>query len=397
MELYLQMGYGMKGLAQDLIKSWGTGNVILSPVNMQQDKLAEFSKKVKSLGGDILFDPQMFYPKEGHSKLQQFYYWPIEGSSLSSESSVRTTAIELLKLNKELDSSMIILPGVEMDEKSFKYGISITADAARIISDKTDKKLLATVCLFSETVRNASAIEDLAENLKALPVSGFYLIAHPSNNDYLVSDPLWVMGFMKLVSCLKLANKKVIIGYSNHQGLLFALAKADGIASGTFMNTRSFVPTKFKSPKDDDIKHKSTWYYLPSAMNEYKAALLDVAMRRGFLDFFIPQGEYRNNYSSMMFSGAQPSSTNYNETNSFKHYLHCLRVQCGLISQSTYRSTYDAYEFMLSSAENQIRELRKFGLSGNNRDFNSALEANRIAMCANNEDYGLRLALDWNQ
>lgn len=73
------------------------------------------------------------------------------------------------------------------------------------------------------------------------------------------------------------------------------------------MNTRSFVPGKFKSPKDDDVKHKSTWYYLPSAFTEYKAALLDVAMQRGYLDAFVPQGEYKNPYSEMLFNGAQPS------------------------------------------------------------------------------------------
>lgn len=45
MELYLQLGHGMQALAQELIKSWGKGNVIISPVNLQQDKLVVFSKK----------------------------------------------------------------------------------------------------------------------------------------------------------------------------------------------------------------------------------------------------------------------------------------------------------------------------------------------------------------
>ena len=104
--------------------------------------------------------------------------------------------------------------------------------------------------------------------MKEIPVDGYYVIPYPSNNEYLVSDPLWVIGLMKLTSCLKLNKKKVIVGYTNHQGLVYSLTNVDAIASGTYMNTRSFVPTKFKSPKDDDVKHKSTWYYLPSAMSE---------------------------------------------------------------------------------------------------------------------------------
>ena len=66
MELYLQLGHGMQALSQELIKNWGEGTVIISPVNMPQVKIASYAKKIQSVGGQILFDPQMFYPKEGH-------------------------------------------------------------------------------------------------------------------------------------------------------------------------------------------------------------------------------------------------------------------------------------------------------------------------------------------
>lgn len=148
-----------------------------------------------------------------------------------------------------------------------------------------------------------------------------------------------MIGIMKLITCLKLAKKSVIVGYSNHQGLIYSLAHVDAIASGTFMNTRSFVPGKFKSPKDDDIKQKSTWYYVPSAMSEYKATLLDIAMQRGYLHTFEPTGDFKNSYSEMLFGGAQPSSTNYNESNSFKHYLCCLKMQCEMLSKESYQET----------------------------------------------------------
>ena len=397
MELYLQMGHGMQALAQELIKSWGHGNVIISPVNLQQDKLITFAKKIKSSGGDVLFDPQMFYPKEGHQKLQAYDYWPAQGVSITAEDGHRVINQELLRINNVIDSAAVILPGIEMTEDQFVYGLSWMNSSALYFAQKTDKPLLATLCLYPETIRNPAAIEALVEQLRTIPVSGYYIIPHPSNNEYIVSDPRWVMGLLKLLTCLKLAKKKVIVGYSNHQGLLYALANVDGIASGTYMNTRSFKPAKFKSPRDDDVKHKSTWYYLPTAFSEYKAALLDVAMQRGYLDSFCPQGEFQNPYSAMLFKGAQPSSTNYNETNSFKHYLHCLKVQCDMLSFDTYQETYDAYEFMLNTAENQIREFKRRGMSGQNRDFAPAIEANRVAMCANHEDYGLKLQLDWQQ
>ena len=397
MELYLQLGHGMQALSQELIKNWGEGTVIISPVNMPQVKIASYAKKIQSVGGQILFDPQMFYPKEGHLKLQAYDYWPSVGCSITTSAVHETINRELLRINNTIGTSQIILPGIEMKEDKFEYNLGWISNSVEYFNKKTNKELLATLCLYPETIRNSASIETLTEALRSLSVSGYYIIPHPSNNEYIVSDPIWVIGMMKLISCLKLSKRKVIVGYSNHQGLIYSLAHTDAIASGTYMNTRSFVPEKFKSPKDDDIKHKSTWYYLPSAFTEYKAALLDVAMQRGYLDAFIPQGEYKNQYSEMLFNGAQPSSTNYNETNSFKHYLHCLKIQCNLLSKKSYDDAYSTYEFMLNVAENQIKEFKKRGMTGQNRDFAPAIEANRIAMCANDEDYGLRLKIDWDR
>ncbi len=395
MELLLQLGHGMQAMALDLIKSWGTGTVIISPVNIKQERLISYSKKIKGIGGKLLFDPQMFYPKEGHDKLQAYDYWPQQGVSITSTSGHESINRELLRINNTIETQEIILPGIEMNESNFSYGINWIKKSVDYFSEKTDKPLLATLCLYPETIRNSNSIELLVENIKDIEVEGFYIIPHPSNNEYIVSDPSWEIGILKLVTCLKLSNKKVIVGYSNHQGLIYSLANIDGIASGTYMNTRSFVPSKFKSLKDDDIKQKSKWYYLPTALTEYKAALLDVAMQRGFLEDFYPQGEFKNPYSEMLFKGEQPSSTNYNETNSFKHYLHCLKVQCEMLSLSSYEETYNTYEFMLNTAENKIQQFKKRGISGQNRNFAPAIEVNRIAMCANDEDYGLRLGIDW--
>ena len=66
-----------------------------------------------------------------------------------------------------------------------------------------------------------------------------------------------------------------------------------------------------------------------------------------------------------------------------------------MLSLKSYQETYDTYEFMLNTAENQIKEFKKRGMSGQNRDFAPAIEANRVAMCANDEDYGLKLRFDW--
>lgn len=66
-----------------------------------------------------------------------------------------------------------------------------------------------------------------------------------------------------------------------------------------------------------------------------------------------------------------------------------------MLSKKTYHETYAAYEFMINAAEMQLKTIKSKGISGQNRDITPAIEANRIAMCANNEDYGFKLGMEW--
>ena len=85
MELLLQMGHGMQKFSKELIKSWGGGKVIISPSNFLHpglDSVKKYADSIKKIGGEVLFDPQMFYPKNGHEKLKEYDYWIDDNLSL---------------------------------------------------------------------------------------------------------------------------------------------------------------------------------------------------------------------------------------------------------------------------------------------------------------------------
>lgn len=42
-----------------------------------------------------------------------------------------------------------------------------------------------------------------------------------------------------------------------------------------------------------------------------------------------------------------------------------------------------------------MKKIKMLGITKQNRDFSQALDVNRIAMCANNEDYGFKLKMNW--
>ena len=117
MELYLQMGHGMQKMSKELLTQWGTGHIIISPVNIKQQSLEKYSKEIHALNGKIYFDPQLFYPHDANTKLKEYNYWP--QGSLSDTSTLTSIHHDLLELNNKIGTEAIILPSTKMDEMSF--------------------------------------------------------------------------------------------------------------------------------------------------------------------------------------------------------------------------------------------------------------------------------------
>ena len=102
MELLLQMGHGMQKFSKELIKSWGGGKVIISPSNFLHpglDSVKKYADSIKKIGGEVLFDPQMFYPKNGHEKLKEYDYWIDDNISITSEKGYTKIFQEILRLS----------------------------------------------------------------------------------------------------------------------------------------------------------------------------------------------------------------------------------------------------------------------------------------------------------
>src|SRR5262249_17892737 len=147
------------------------------------------------------------------------------------------------------------------------------------------------------------------------------------NGQYLVDDANWVANVIDLAAGLRLTGAHVLLGYCNHQMLIAGAVKVNAIASGTWMNVRSFPPEKFQTDYDEEIKQRGTWYYCPQALSEYKTPFLDIARRMGVLNTMAPPAQFDGGYVANLFSGAQPSTVGFNEPPAFRHYLHALRMQ----------------------------------------------------------------------
>ena len=381
MEMYLQFGHGMMGHTRELLENWGGGGVILSPRDLTSDQLQRIATDIIKRHGEPLLDPQCFAKDADHVRLVSHDYWKIFKTSPSGAFFGGPATADLLKelatQARLLGVRQHILPGRlanPVSEDWFAFQENLIAEAPTHFGGEP---ILATIALSNDAMRHEDQVE--AETPTA----------------YLVDDPGWLANLLILASGLKLLGKRVIVGYCSHQMLCLAAANVDIVAAGTWLNVRAFPPEKFYAPADDDISRRTTWYYCPQALSEYRLPFLDIAQRAGILDEMRPNPSLGSSYADPLFRAATPSSVIWGEQDAFRHYLTCLHSQVAQVRKSSFDATVDEHFRLLSSAEGIIKKFRQNGVFGGDRDFKDAVDVNRSAMTTFVKARGPRLRRSW--
>jgi len=397
MELYLQFGYGMMAHCQHLLDSWGRGTVIVSPRDLTADQIRRFGLQITGKGGNVLLDPQFYDPRATHPRLIRHEYWPndFDTSMLNGGPELVRLLQRLLALNDLAQADQFIIPGIyaeRVDDDWLAVQDSVISEAAAIV---TDKPRIATICLSGETMRFEDQIEIVINSAENWDVEGLYIVPEHPDAQYLVDDPMWLTNLLVLCSGLKLQEKDVIVGYTSHQMLCLATSKVDAIASGIWLNVRSFSTGKFQETEEDEISRRVKWYYCPQALSEYKIPFLDMAYRAGILDQLRADADMESDYADILFSGAQPTTTDYSEQQAFRHYLQCLHQQCREATRTSFRETAEGHSQTLDNAEALINELHRRGVRGQDRDFLNIIDVNRSALTSLQEARGFVLERLW--
>jgi len=400
MELYLQFGHGMKSLTIDLAKKWNGATVILSPRDMTPDQLKVWSNDFNKNGVKCYFDPQCYCPKSKLKRLVQYSYWDCNlNTNIKTGSNLVDQRIEEIKKYNEIAKTQAyILPNILHDYDStwadtFIFQTKRFIESARKIM--TNKPIYATLPFPKDfLIQNEVIIEPVIQEILSWNVDGFYVIAEALEKKYLVDKPMWLSNILQLCATLKIAGKKVIFGYGNHQLLPLALIKVDSMASGTWLNVRSFI-NRFVDL--DEHKRKSTWIYYPEALSEYKLSFMDWAFNNGYLlSMQSKDKDFLNDSINKIFqSSAQPSATGFNETDAFKHYLSCLRHQIDILNKPTYKEALASYEMLLNTAEREIERLESGGVYAQARSFRDVIDVNRAAITLLDKSRGFALSMSW--
>lgn len=392
MKLYLQFGHGMMSLCRELLPDMPGAAVIFSPRDMNETQIETMGDDIVSSGRTTLLDPQLYAPRCDHHKLTNHRYWPDDYSTASMDYYTVLTALK--ELNDKAQTNAFILPGLYC-ERVTDIWLNIHDDIVDAASSYSERQF-GTLCLSSETLRFQDQLDQLLEKTEEWNLDGYYVIAAHPDGEYLIEDPVWLSNLLSFCAGLKLQNKEVIVGYSNHQMLCCACTGIDALASGTWMNVRSFTLDKFFTPDPDHIKRKRTWYYCPQALTEVKPEFLDVAFKRSILKSLAPLPEYNTQYASMLFSGAIPTTTGYTEPKSFRHYLSCLNKQCEMASKANFDDAIAYQRNSLEDARKLIDFMHKHGVRGQKRDFEEYIDVNLSAIDTLESDKGFLLRRMWN-
>ena len=157
----------------------------------------------------------------------------------------------------------MIIPGLlasAVDEDWLETQRSILEESRAI---EKELPLIATIALSAEAVQNTEQLSMLLEQAEAWNAEAYYVVCEHPGGQYLVEDPNWLANVLDICAGLRLNGAKVILGYCTHQMLLAGAATVNAVASGTWMNVRSFPPTKFVTADEDEIRQRTTWYYCP--------------------------------------------------------------------------------------------------------------------------------------
>ena len=398
MQLYLQIGHGMMAHTEELLGRWGGGGAILSPRDLEEPQLKRLAGKIAATGGEPLFDPQCYVRDADHEGLVAHDYWKAihKHATGAFTGGPGTDALlsAIASLAGSADIKTHILPACLGDPVD---DVWLDAQAALIGAARKHfkkAKLLATIALSSDALRNEDQVEQVVDAAAEWDVDGYYVLAEVPAG-YLVDDPVWMAHLLILASGLKLHGRRVIVGYSHHQMLCLAAANVDEIACGTFLNVRAFDTKKFFERDTDDISRRAIWYYSPRTLSEYKLPFLDIALSAGLLDALRPPKRYARDYSDPLFAGAPPSTVSWKETEAFRHYLDMLRQQVGESHKKSFDDTIDAYHKRLDRAEKTMGPLAKQGIRGQDRDFAPMLDVNRAAVARLVAARGPRLRRNW--
>ncbi len=264
MAAFHQMGYQSDNLlALEQLSQYR--GAILSPVNYNQEEMSRFIGNSKDSGFEIIFDPQMYYPKSQKGKLPTWKYFPndfytADLLSFTWWNQVTDLLADVVcEISADAVCSPIPIPKVFQNE----YYATITKLTNPLYEKLAPQNIavLQTVMINLADLSNYKRVHEIASIVTQTKMERIYLLIHsqtPPRRELSDSDEL--KGAMLFIRLLEDSGIKVLVGYCSSDIILWKEAGATDCATGKFFNLRRFTPSRWIEDEEGGGGQLPYWF-----------------------------------------------------------------------------------------------------------------------------------------
>ncbi|KRS22458.1 hypothetical protein AAY72_03210 [Alishewanella sp. WH16-1] len=356
-KLYHQCGHNAKWNRDSFEKDKVGEGLILSPVHQDRNNIVDLPVALKNKS---IFDPQFYLPNSLKPKFKTYDFFPntiigeqgfstIDFSSVAIESANRCVGFQL-----EQRFEKVIIPARFFEQLNSRY-TEQQADlfvvpflkALRSKGVIGSKDIYLTVPLTSSMVSSKEYIENILNWITSYPeIDGIYFICQHDRKSKQIKEAGFLIEFMKVIKSTYDADLKVLVGYTNTEGMMYTVCGEIDLTIGAFENTRIFSLDKFLV-SDEEKRGPKARIYLPKLLNWIRfeeAKLIRDAVPEIWQKIYTP-----TNYSEEAFELTKEPT--FQTPALYKHYFKAYAEQIKVLSQVGKNTRFDILDLWISEAK----------------------------------------------
>jgi hypothetical protein len=227
----------------------------------------------------------------------------------------------------------------------------------------TSQKLLLTVIVSQQQLRNENNRDQLLNWVTSLSdIDGVYLIFENNISSKQIKDAGFICDTLIFIELLKNSDLEVHVGYTNTEGLLYALANADSITMGSYENLRQFSIKRFSESENKPMSPPKARLYSRQLLQWVDYGYLD-AIRALYNDWdsIFEDSKYR----PLMFQSEY--NWHFSKPEPYKHFFLMFASQ---VEEITNESS-NLFHFMIQKINDAMEKFRELEYCGVILDENS--------------------------
>lgn len=246
------MGHHSFGLIREpqLAKLSG---VILSPVNDTIETMRASLTPIPEHIQDIVFDPQLYFPRSERGKLPTWDYYPsdFETADIEAESWWTPVYESLLATCADLNATSLCSPAIVPRTFTHDYYDSMVRICNGLVTASDDVEVMQTIIVSLDGIADPRTVREVASIVSRTQSARVYLLLVTSVEPRReLHDTEGLKGAMLLISLLKRSGLEVTVGYTASDMVLWKHAGADVCATGKFFNLRRFTSSRWDEPSE---------------------------------------------------------------------------------------------------------------------------------------------------